>query len=332
MRLLYVFLVFAKATLFGLRNGQFVLDESPLPLAAVFTNHQAPNARVLDSSGVRTLTGEFEHALDQGVLAFAYSAILQQYLCVFYNGTIQIYEDDWTLASERTVVFPEPILEGACAWNDADGSFWLIGKENVLRVDSTVSSVRSSAGVVDLRWNRDLEMLDRTVQFAQFEACPCETVYPRYLGDAGAIVHRTQQQLYLGYNLLDVDEAISHSTEANVSSTIWHRPNLIIEVDVQYYVNGFSFEPIVVDGDMEIRGGTLTLYLEEPQDGETLTLYEFSSLQGQFDDIVVEATDSCIFYAATPNYESAQLSVTISVELLCARGARFEPVLIFTNV
>ena len=334
MRLLYIFIAFAQATLLGLRTGTFLLGENPLTISGVFVNLQAPNSRVLQyPAEIRSLSGTFESELDPGVLALEFSASLQRYLCVFYNGTVQIYEENWTLVSERVVIFPEPILEGVCAWNAMNGSFWLLGKENLLRVDATVQLLGPSANIADLRWNGRLELLDTSMQFAQFAGCPCEVVQPRYLGEAGSIVSRTQQQLSLGYTLLDVDEVIAEFPDTNISSSWAHRPNLVIDVDVQYYIAGFSHDPIVVEGTMEIHGGTLVLHFDEPvADGETLTLYTFANLQRQFDDIVVESIDSCTAYDAEPSYTTGQIAVTITVASLCSRGARFGTVLICTNL
>lgn len=336
MKLIFLFFGFASAALLGLSGGSFTLDQEVLPLSGTYSQLGAPNHHVLQLPGeIVSLTGEPKVSLGEGVLALEFSPLLDQYLCVFYNGTVQTYAADWSLLSERTVNLPEPILEGVCAWNDLNGSFWLLGKEFLWRVDGEAQSIGSSADIFDLRWHNALEVLSGLGgQFAQFEGCPCEVVQPRFLGDAGSIVYRSEQQLFRGFSLLGFDEVLAELPVAaeNSSSAVFssapRRPNLVIEASVVYYVDSFTQSPIAVDGLLEIRGGTLHLQFDEmPLDGETITLYTFAELTGQFDNIVIDTTDSCQAYEAAVAYENTQMSVTISTVSLCA-SALLAPVLL----
>jgi len=69
-------------------------------------------------------------------------------------------------------------------------------------------------------------------------------------------------------------------------------PVSLVLVDTQTELTlGNGFVPPAF-GDLEIRGGTLTLDLTgvDVEDGDTLTLFTYSSLEGSFDEIVIETT------------------------------------------
>lgn len=327
-------LLLSEAILLGLKDNGFFLGNTQLSLGGVFTGLQAPNQHVLQTpSDVYSLANVKQVELSPGVIALEYSSTAQQYLAVYYNGNIELYDETWNLLSQRTVVFPEPVLEGACAWNAANGTFWLLGTQNLLQVDDTAEAIAPSAGISDLRWHNRLEVFDTTMQFSQFEGCPCELTQPRYLGDTGAIVHTQQRQLLVGYDFIDFREVLELFAEpASNTSTAIQRPNLVIEADVQYYINSFAPRPVAVDGILEIQGGTLYLNFDEAvSDGDTFTLYTFAELTGNFDDILVDATDSCLLYVTEAAYESNAIVVTINVESLCTRAPRSRDLLFLIN-
>ena len=98
---------------------------------------------------------------------------------------------------------------------------------------------------------------------------------------------------------------------------------VVLEFGTTVYLSGGTFVPSDFVGTLTIaEGSTLTIDLggARPLDGDVLTLFTFSELNGNFADIVVEASDTCLIVRAyrDETADAGSFRVVFETEDVCA--------------
>ena len=105
------------------------------------------------------------------------------------------------------------------------------------------------------------------------------------------------------------------------------QPDSIVLVQSQSELSFQPGAPVPAFNELHISGGTLYVDLSEAgelADGDTLLLFTFSSLQGDFDRIVIESSSSACERMAVANVDknNGHYSVQLIRTSTCARAAR----------
>jgi len=98
---------------------------------------------------------------------------------------------------------------------------------------------------------------------------------------------------------------------------------VVLELGTTVYLSGGTFVSSDFAGTLTIaEGSTLTIDLggARPLDGDVLTLFTFSELNGNFADIVVEASDTCLIVRAyrDETADAGSFRVVFETEDVCA--------------
>lgn len=98
---------------------------------------------------------------------------------------------------------------------------------------------------------------------------------------------------------------------------------VVLELGTTVYLSGGTFVPPDFEGTLTIaEGSTLTIDLggARPLDGDVLTLFTFSELSGDFAEIVVEASDTCLIVRAyrDETADAGSFQVVLETEDICA--------------